>query len=120
MLGIAVLSSLQELKNHADDPPVFVVTSASLAMVPGLVKSNLKADPAVASRLDNMEKMLETLSKGMQEIKNTQQTQWPALQVNGVPVQQPVGHDQQAPGQGAGGGVVKVDARTGARNKEQV
>ena len=45
------------------------MTSATLAMVPGVVKSNLKAEPAVASRLDNMEKMLETLSKGMQEIK---------------------------------------------------
>ena len=39
--------------------------------------------------------------------------------MNGVPVQQPVGHDQQAPGQGDGGGVVKVDARTGARDKDQ-
>ena len=34
-LGIAVLSSLQELKSHAE-PPVFVVTSASLAMPPGV------------------------------------------------------------------------------------
>jgi hypothetical protein len=102
LLGFAVLSSLQELKNLAE-PPVFVVTSASLAMVPGVVKSNLKADPAVASRHDNMEKMLETLSKGFQEMKNEQKTQWPAIQVNGVPVQQPSGHDLQLHGQGAGG-----------------
>ena len=82
LLGIGVLTSLKELKNHAD-PPVFVVTSASLAMVPGVVKSNVKADPAVASRLDNMEKMLENLFKGMQDMKKSQNEQWPALQVNG-------------------------------------
>ena len=40
------------------------------------------------SRLDNMEKLLENLSKGMQEIKNSQKTECPALQVNGVPLQQ--------------------------------
>ena len=115
-----MLSSLQELKSHAE-PPVFVVTSASLAMVRGVVKSNLKADPAVASRHDNMEKMLETLSKGFQEMKNDQKTQWPAIQVNGVPVQQAAGQAQQLHGQGAGGvgGAVVVDARTGARNKQQ-
>ena len=66
-----------------------------------------------------MEKMLETLAKGFQEMKNNQKNQWPALQVNGVPVQQPTGHDQRLHGQGAGGSAVVVDARTGARNKQQ-
>ena len=119
VLGTAVLSSLQELKNHAD-PPVFVVTSASLGMVPGVVKSNLKAEPAVASRLDNMEKMLETLSKGMQEMKDNQKTQsqiqWPDLQLNGVPLQQTDKAAEHAQGPGRHGGV-QVDPRTGARNK---
>ena len=113
VLGTAVLSSLQELKSHSD-PPVFVVTSASLAMVPGVIKSNVKADPAVATRLDNMERMLETLSKGMQEMKSNQLTQWPALQVNGVPLQQP---GQQA--QGVGRPAVGAETRTGARTKQQ-
>ena len=113
VLGTAVLSSLQELKSHSD-PPVFVVTSASLAMVPGVIKSNVKADPAVATRLDNMERMLETLSQGMQEMKSNQLTQWPALQVNGVPLQQP---GQQA--QGVGRPAVGAETRTGARTKQQ-
>ena len=107
VLGTAVLSSLQKLKNESD-PPVFVVTSASLAMVPGVIKSNVKADLAVTSRLGNMEKMLETLSKVMQELKSNQNTQWPALQVNGVPLQQ---------GQVARAAVEAVP-RTGDRNRQ--
>ena len=94
VLGSAVLASLQELKSHAD-PPVFVVTSTSLAMVPGVIKSTVKAEPAVASRLDNMEKIMEELSKGFKEIKSSQETQWPALQLNGVPMHQPGQQPQQ-------------------------
>ena len=88
ILGTAVLSCLQLLKSQ-DEAPVFVVTSDSLAMVPGVVKSNVKADPAVSSRLDNMEKMLENLSKGFQEMKSNQKEQWPTIQVNGGPPPQP-------------------------------
>ena len=40
----------------------------------------------VTARLDNIEKMMENLSKGFSELKKGQSNQWPALQVNGVPV----------------------------------
>ena len=60
VLGTAVIASLQELKSHVE-PPVFVVTSTSLAMVPGVVKSNVQAEPAVTSRLDNREDDGESL-----------------------------------------------------------
>ena len=85
ILGSNILASLQELKNVAD-PPAFVVTSTSLAFVPGVVKSNVEAEPAVTARLDNIEKMMENLSKGFSELKKGQPNQWPALQLNGVPL----------------------------------
>ena len=62
LLGTGVITNLLELKNQAD-PPVYVVTSSSLALVPGVVKSHVQAEPAVTARLDNMEKMLDNLSK---------------------------------------------------------
>ena len=116
IVGANVLNSLHELKSQAE-PPVFVVTSTSLALVPGVVKSTLKADPAVESRLDNMEKLLENLSKGLQEMKNSQKTEQPAIQVNGVPVQQQAGLGRQDHVQGVKQNVMEVDPRTGARNK---
>ena len=78
ILGSNILASLQELKNLGD-PPAFVVTSASLAFVPGVVKSNVEAEPAVTASLDNIEKMMENLSKGFSELKKCQPSQWPAL-----------------------------------------
>ena len=65
---------------------MFVVTSSSLALVPGVVKNNVRAEPAVSARLDNIEKMMEDLSKGLTEIKNSKQVEWPAIQLNGKPV----------------------------------
>ena len=93
ILGTAVLSALDELKSHAD-PPVFVVTSTSLAYVPGVVKSNVQAEPAVTARIDNIEKMIENLAKSFTELKNDR----PALQLNGVPLQQQSEGVQHVPG----------------------
>ena len=62
------------------------MTSTSLAFVPGVVKSNVEAEPAETARLDNIEKMMENLSKGFSELKKGQSNQWPALHVNGFPV----------------------------------
>ena len=108
ILGTAVISSLQELKNQADSP-IFIVTSLSLAMVPGVVKTTVQAEPAVTSRLDN----IETLSKGFNEMKNVRKDQWPALQVNGHPVQEGNGHlGVQAGGQPYGGARSKHDDRS--------
>ena len=92
ILGTAVIAALQEFKSLAE-PPVFVVTSTSLAMVPGVVKNNIQAEPAVTARLDNIEKMMEMLSKGFNEMKNDQKNQWTVLQVNGTPVDGATGLD---------------------------
>ena len=88
ILGIAVLGSLQELKNRTDNP-VYIVTSSNLFQVPGVIKDRVQAEPAVTARLDNIERMVETLTKGFKEMKDTKSAQWPALQVNGAaaPVQ---------------------------------
>ena len=45
------------------------MTSTSLAFVPGVVKSNVEAEPAVTARLYNIEKIMENLSKGFSELK---------------------------------------------------
>ena len=85
VLGSNLLASLQELKGR-DDKPVFVVSSSSLFQVPGVIKDTVHAEPAVTARLDNIERMVENLSKGFKEMKAGQAApQWPALQVNGVP-----------------------------------
>ena len=47
------------------------MTSTSLAFVPGVVKSNVEAEPAVTARLYNIEKIMENLSKGFSELKKT-------------------------------------------------
>ena len=92
------------------------MTSTSLAFVPGVVKSNVEAEPAVTARLDNIEKMMENLSKGFSELKKGQSNQWPALQVNGGPV--PEG---AAPGHAAaqGGGHRPPQQFGGARTRQQ-
>ena len=99
ILGIAVLANLLELKSK-DDAPVFVVSAKNLANVPGVIKNNVQAEPAVTSRLDNIEKLMEKLAKGMSEMNNTRKEQWPlpSVQVNGTPLQ-----DGAAGGTGVGG-----------------
>ena len=57
VLASAMLGSMQELKSRADNP-VFVASSEQLFQVPGVVKDSVQVEPAVTSRLDNMEKML--------------------------------------------------------------
>ena len=101
ILGTAVVDALQEMKNLAE-PPVFYVTSTSLALVPGVVKDNVHADPAVTARLDSIEKMMENLSKGFTEMKNEQKRELPAIHVNGTPVGAANGGPQY-PGGHAGG-----------------
>ena len=95
ILGKAVLASIVELKGKAD-PPVYYVTSSSLGYVPGVVKDNVQADPSVTARLENIEKLVENLAKGFNEIKSAQPTKapqdWPALQVNGVATAGSQGH----------------------------
>ena len=97
VLANTLLASLDELKGRSDHP-VFCVTSSNLANVPGIVKDRIKAEPAVTARLDNIEKMVESLSRGFAEIKSSKINQWPALQVNGV-----AAHAPSQPGHGQGG-----------------
>ena len=76
MLGSAVLSSLTELRARADNP-IFVVSSGQLFNVPGVIKNDAnKPEPAVTTRLDNIEQMMEAMSKSLKELK---QNQSPAL-----------------------------------------
>ena len=70
---------------------MFVVTSANLSHVPGVIKETAQVEPAVTARLDNIERMMQTFSKSLNDIKSMPQGQWPALQVNGVPLQHPGG-----------------------------
>ena len=64
------------------------MSSANLFQVPGVIKDRVNAEPAVTARLDNIEKMIENLSKGFNEIKSNQNTHWPPLvEVNGVATQ---------------------------------
>ena len=86
ILGKAVLESLTELKSRTDNP-VFVVTSANLFQVPGVIKDAVEVEPAVTARLDNIEKMVESLTKGFSEMKAAKAEQWPAIKVNGAAVQ---------------------------------
>ena len=64
----ALLLSLGELKARSDCP-VFVVTSANLSKVPGVIKDTVKVEPAVTARLDNIEKMVENLTRDFSAIK---------------------------------------------------
>ena len=104
VLGNAMLESLQELKNREDNP-VFVVTSEQLFNVPGVVKDNVQTEPAVTARLDNIEQMVEALTKGFNEMKTVKNIhpcveQFPSLRVNGEAVQDGLG---QTGAQGGGG-----------------
>ena len=78
-LGGNLYSALQDLKSRKDCP-IFVVSASMLENVPGVVKDNVQAEPAVTARLDNIEKMVEKLSK---EIRDTRSQKipdsWPAL-----------------------------------------
>ena len=87
VLGNNLIGALLDLKNRTNKP-VFVVSSANLFQVPGVIKDRVNAEPAVTARLDNIEKMIENLSKGFNEIKSNRNTHWPPLvQVNGVDTQ---------------------------------
>ena len=90
VLGNAMIESLQELKSRKDNP-VFVVTSEQLFQVPGVVKDSIQAEPAVTARLDNIEKMVEGLTKGFNEMKASKIDHFPSLQVNGAAVQAGLG-----------------------------
>ena len=83
VLAAAVIGSIQELKSRVDSP-VFVVSSGSLFQVPGVLKDAVEVEPAVTARLDNIEKMMETLNKGFKEIKeaSSKMAQVPAIHVN--------------------------------------
>ena len=67
-------------------PNKYCVTSSNIPNVPGAINDTVQAEPAVTARLDNIEKMVESLSKGFIEMKNAKQSQWPDLRVNGGPV----------------------------------
>ena len=116
ILGTAVLGALQELKSTAE-PPVFIITSTSLAMVPGVVKNNVKADIAVTARLDNIEKMMEKLSTGFIEMKNDQRKEWPTIQLNGAPIGGANGGNRQQ--HAAQNGQVGGQPFGGARSKHE-
>ena len=47
----------------------YVVSSGNLFQVPGVIKDNVNDEPAVTARLDNIEKMVENLTKGFNEMK---------------------------------------------------
>ena len=114
VLGTAMHGSMQELKARTDNP-VFVVSSEKLFQVPGIKKDTVQAEPAVTSRLDNIEKMVETLIKGFSEMKASQSKveQFPALQLNGAAV----GSGQGGAQGGAYGGGAQGGAYGGARSR---
>ena len=74
VLGNALLLSMSELKARGDRP-VYVVSSSSLAQVPGVVKDSVKAEPVVTARLDNIEKMIENLTKDFSDLKTKKEVQ---------------------------------------------
>ena len=82
ILATAVIGSLKELKEKADSP-VFVVSSEQLFSVPGVLKDTVKPEPAVTTRLDNIEKAMADVTKALSELKAARVEQFPALQVNG-------------------------------------
>ena len=86
VLSNAMLLSLSDLKAR-EDRPVYIVSSSNLFQVPGVIKDSVHAEPAVTARLDNIEKMVENLAKGFNDMKAAKHEQWPAIQVNGAPVQ---------------------------------
>ena len=63
IIGNNLLGSLHELKSRTDKP-VYVVPSDDLFQVPGVVKDRVQAEPAETARLDNIENMVESLTKG--------------------------------------------------------
>ena len=93
VLGKAMLTSLDVLKARADHP-VFCATSSNLSNVPGVIKDRVQAEPAVSARLDNIEKMVENLSKGFNEMRAAKPIEWPAIQVNGGPAPAQAGQVQ--------------------------
>ena len=81
------------------------------------MKNNIQAEPAGTARLDNIEKMMEKLSKVFNEMKNDQKHQWPSLQVNGTSIDgATAGAQQSAMHHGGQGG---SQASGGARNRAE-
>ena len=120
VLSNAMLISLAELKSRADRP-VYVVSSSNLAQVPGTVKDCVQAEPAVTARLDNIERMIENLNKGLNDLQTSKPAQWPALQVNGVSARAlgtPPGRQGQLL-QAAGYAGGQVQQTLGARQREK-
>ena len=76
ILGRAVSGSIIELKGRAD-PPIYYVTSSNLALVPGVIKDIVQAEPAVTARLESIEKLVENLSKKFGEFQSLKAQQWP-------------------------------------------
>ena len=91
------------------------MTSTSLALVPGVVKDAVHAEPAVTARLDNIEKMMEKLAQGFSEMKKDQKKEWPEIQVNGTPV----GAGGASGGHQQPGGQVGEHSFGGARSKAE-
>ena len=83
VLATAVIGSIQELKGRVDNP-TFVVSSGSLFQVPGVIKDAVQVEPAVTARLDNIERMMETLSKGFKDLKDatSKVEHFPAIHVS--------------------------------------
>ena len=84
ILASAVYSSIMELKGR-DDKPNFVASSEGLFLVPGVLKDTVRAEPAVTARLDNIEKVMEEITRALGELKASRVNHFPALQVNGSP-----------------------------------
>ena len=84
---------------------------------PVTITDNVQAEPAVTARLDNIEKMIEKLSQGFNEIKTSKGTQWPPLlQVNGASAQ--ISQGQQGHGQPSQGQIGQRQAEIGGGQQQ--
>ena len=80
VLAIAMVDSLEVMKSK-EICPVFIVTTEKLYFVPGVRKDIVRVEPCVTARLENIEKMMETLAKDMREVKAAKIAPVPEIQI---------------------------------------
>ena len=75
-----MVDSLEVMKSK-EICPVFIVTTEKLYFVPGVRKDIVRVEPCVTARLENIEKMMETLAKDMCEVKAAKIAPVPEIQI---------------------------------------
>ena len=80
VLAIAMIDSLEVMKSK-EICPVFIVTTEKLYFVPGVRKDIVRVEPCVTVRLENIEKMMQTLAKDMREVKAAKIAPVPEIQI---------------------------------------